>query len=247
MCVCVCVCVCVCACVCVCVCACALCVCVCVCVCVVCLCVCVCACVRVCVRAYVRVISSCVVKYYSFQTVQIFHQCWMLFIATHLILCMPHTNQYQESIHVCTNTNNSFSLIFTYILHPHPFYSPPFYHLRRQRLQLCEGLQAKRYQLVTIGCLWWCLLGGVYVPCIYRMPGGVIVGYSGLCCCGPAFNVWRQYCSSSITSDCLLIQLVTGIICILLQEQFTKVMEDTVCSELGDMAFLVRWTKFTAG
>ena len=34
-----------------------------------------------------------------------------------------------------------------------------------------------------------CLLGGVYVPCIYRMPGGVIVGDSGLCCCGPAFNV----------------------------------------------------------
>ena len=33
--------------------------------------------------------------------------------------------------------------------------------------------------------------GGVYVPCIYRMPGGVIVGNSGLCCCGPAFNVWH--------------------------------------------------------
>ena len=45
---------------------------------------------------------------------------------------------------------------------------------------------------------WWterwpgCLLGGVYVPCIYRMPSRVIVGDSGLCCCGPAFNVWRQ-------------------------------------------------------
>ena len=25
-------------------------------------------------------------------------------------------------------------------------------------------------------------LGGVYVPCINRMPGGVIVGDSGLCC-----------------------------------------------------------------
>ena len=34
--------------------------------------------------------------------------------------------------------------------------------------------------------------GVVYVPCIYRMPGGVIVGASGLCCCGPAFSVWRQ-------------------------------------------------------
>ena len=26
-----------------------------------------------------------------------------------------------------------------------------------------------------------CLLGGVYVPCIHRMPGGGIVGDSGLC------------------------------------------------------------------
>ena len=33
------------------------------------------------------------------------------------------------------------------------------------------------------------LLLGVYVPCIYRMPGGVIVGDSGLYCCGPAFIV----------------------------------------------------------
>ena len=38
-----------------------------------------------------------------------------------------------------------------------------------------------------------CILGGVYVPCIYRMPGGVIVGDSGLRCCGPAFNVWGQW------------------------------------------------------
>ena len=28
--------------------------------------------------------------------------------------------------------------------------------------------------------------------CSYRMPGGVIVGDSGLCCCGLAFNVWHQ-------------------------------------------------------
>ena len=28
-----------------------------------------------------------------------------------------------------------------------------------------------------------CLLGGVCVPCINRMPGGVIVGDSGLCSC----------------------------------------------------------------
>ena len=27
--------------------------------------------------------------------------------------------------------------------------------------------------------------GGVYVPCIYRRPDGVIVGDSGLCCCMP--------------------------------------------------------------
>ena len=26
---------------------------------------------------------------------------------------------------------------------------------------------------------------GVYVPCIYRMPGGVITGDLGLCCCVP--------------------------------------------------------------
>ena len=32
---------------------------------------------------------------------------------------------------------------------------------------------------------WPCLLGGVYVPCIYRVPGGLIVGDSGLCCCLP--------------------------------------------------------------
>ena len=29
------------------------------------------------------------------------------------------------------------------------------------------------------------LLDGVYVPCINRMPGGVIVGDSGLCRCAP--------------------------------------------------------------
>ena len=30
-----------------------------------------------------------------------------------------------------------------------------------------------------------CLLGGVYVLCINRMPGGVLVGDLGLCCCIP--------------------------------------------------------------
>ena len=29
------------------------------------------------------------------------------------------------------------------------------------------------------------LLGGVHVPRIYRMPGEIIVGDSGLCCCVP--------------------------------------------------------------
>ena len=40
--------------------------------------------------------------------------------------------------------------------------------------------------------VWGCLLCGIYVPYIYRMPGGVIIGDSGLCCCGPEFNVGRQ-------------------------------------------------------
>ena len=48
-------------------------------------------------------------------------------------------------------------------------------------------------------------LGGVYVRCIHRMPGGVIVGDSGLCSCGPALNVMCDVkCSSAITSHCLL-------------------------------------------
>ena len=38
------------------------------------------------------------------------------------------------------------------------------------------------------------------------MPGGVIVGDSGVCCCVPAFNVMYDInCSSAITSLCLLI------------------------------------------
>ena len=41
------------------------------------------------------------------------------------------------------------------------------------------------------------------------MSGGVIVGDSGLCCCGPAFNVMCDVnCSSAITSHCLLILLI---------------------------------------
>ena len=30
-----------------------------------------------------------------------------------------------------------------------------------------------------------CLLGEAYIPCIYGMPGGIIVGDHGLCCCVP--------------------------------------------------------------
>ena len=37
----------------------------------------------------------------------------------------------------------------------------------------------------TIGFFGGCFLGGVYVACINRMPSGVIVVDSGLCCCGP--------------------------------------------------------------
>ena len=43
-----------------------------------------------------------------------------------------------------------------------------------------------------------CLLGGVYVPCVRRMPGGGIVSDSDLCCCVPSlFNVWRQLFESN--------------------------------------------------
>ena len=41
------------------------------------------------------------------------------------------------------------------------------------------------------------------------MPGVVIVDDSGLCCCGPAFNVMCDVnCSSAIISHCLLILLL---------------------------------------
>ena len=43
-----------------------------------------------------------------------------------------------------------------------------------------------------------------YVHCIYRMPGGGIVGDSGLCGCGPVQCV-TSIVSSAITSLCLLI------------------------------------------
>ena len=43
---------------------------------------------------------------------------------------------------------------------------------------------------VTIRVLFGgCLLGAVYVPSIYRMPGGVTVGDSGLCCGVPVQTV----------------------------------------------------------
>ena len=56
---------------------------------------------------------------------------------------------------------------------------------------------------------WGCLLGGVYVHCIHRMPGGVIIGDLGLCRCGPAFKVMCDVnCSSVFTSHCLLVQIL---------------------------------------
>ena len=48
-------------------------------------------------------------------------------------------------------------------------------------------MTAVGWVLKTNYLIGW-LLSGVYVPCIYRMPGGVIVGDSGLFCCGPAFS-----------------------------------------------------------
>ena len=69
-----------------------------------------------------------------------------------------------------------------------------------------------------------CLLGGVYAPCIYRMPGGVIVSDSGLCCCGPVqfatsivraqllptvcwFNHWEKQTHWKITCEKLHVSL----------------------------------------
>ena len=46
-----------------------------------------------------------------------------------------------------------------------------------------------------------CLLGGVYVPCIYCMPGGVILGDSGLLLC--ACSMCDANCSSAVTPHCL--------------------------------------------
>ena len=49
-----------------------------------------------------------------------------------------------------------------------------------------------------------CLLGGVYVPCINRMPGGVIVGDSGLCCCVPVVHVMLIVWALLIPFVCLI-------------------------------------------
>ena len=45
------------------------------------------------------------------------------------------------------------------------------------------------------------------VICIYHMPGGLVVGNSGLCCCGPAFEM----CDTSIVRAQLL---PIGIVCV---------------------------------
>ena len=46
------------------------------------------------------------------------------------------------------------------------------------------------------------LLGGIYVPCIYRTPGGIIVGDSGLCCCGPVRCVTSIVRAQLLHFDC---------------------------------------------
>ena len=69
------------------------------------------------------------------------------------------------------------------------------------RIKRVSVYMDKMTYLVRIGCL----LRGVYVPCIYRMSGGVIVGYSGLCCYVPVQCV-RATASSAICSHFLLIR-----------------------------------------
>ena len=45
---------------------------------------------------------------------------------------------------------------------------------------------------------WGCLLGGVFVPCFHRMPGGVIAGDSGLSSCVPV-----QFVTSIVRAELL--------------------------------------------
>ena len=78
--------------------------------------------------------------------------------------------------------------IFKITLINSPFDSKPdllvvYFLIRRH--SLVDSVVQSSNSPVYLGCL----LGGVYVPDIYHMPGGVIVGDSGLCCCGPTFNV----------------------------------------------------------
>ena len=53
------------------------------------------------------------------------------------------------------------------------------------------------------------LLGGVCVPCMYRMPGGVIVGETGLCCCGPVQCVTSIVRAQLLPSVCYLFGCLT--------------------------------------
>ena len=55
-------------------------------------------------------------------------------------------------------------------------------------LLLVACLVVKRIKMLRMSP-WWSLCR---LRCIHRMPGGVIVGDSGPCCCGPAFNVMCQ-------------------------------------------------------
>ena len=60
------------------------------------------------------------------------------------------------------------------------------------------------------GRLGGCVLGGVYVPCICRMPGGVTVGDSGLCCCDITVMVdWALKINYISTYLCCCVPAVT--------------------------------------
>ena len=58
----------------------------------------------------------------------------------------------------------------------------------------------------TVHTLWGCLLGGGYVSCIFHMPGGIIVGDSGLCCCVPVQCLTSIVWAQSLPTVCWFIK-----------------------------------------